>query len=423
MALTHKMATLLVVGATLLTPSAVASGEFESREVATIQPAAEGDVVWGISTREGSVNTAGIRGNGVSNYADVSASGRFVVFVSWASNLVQNDTNVQQDVFIRDTSTETTRRISVSSDEEQLAEGGLSPTISANGRYVAFHSGGSGILVRDRREGTTLSVAHGIEPSISPDGSQVAFVSSSQLTSRDRDSSKDVFVVDWMQGVTRMVSVRNSGSPADSTSVSPSISQHGRYVSFFSRQLSAADTGEAFDMYVRDRFRGTTEWISVPREGKQSNRDSYSGSISARGRYVAFTSHSNKLTARDTNGSALDVFVRDRARDVTRLVSVNNRGRQGAGSSYDPDLSGDGRWVVFTSDNRLVGADFGDQSDVYIRNLRTHTTKLVSIGNDAHPGGRETFRPALSKDGNHVAFTVGPRCCYQVLIRSRAEAR
>jgi Tol biopolymer transport system component len=216
---------------------------------------------------------------------------------------------------------------------------------------------------------------------------------------------------------TTRVSVSSAGAQGDRDSFAAGISADGRYVLFNSlaRNLVSGDTNDRDDVFVADRNAGTVERVSVRSGGGQANPGSdpyggsYAGGLSANGRYVVFNSDSPNLVPRDTNHTA-DVFVHDRARDVTTRVSVGARGRQANGPSGDPAISANGRYVAFSSlASNLVRGDTNGMSDVFVRDLRTGRTvraSLTSHGAQArcNQSGCESTEPALSANGRFVAF-------------------
>jgi len=312
------------------------------------------DVVTGATTRVSLAN-GGAQANNDSQGASISADGRFVAFGSVASNLVAGDTNGKFDVFVHDRDTGATTRISVATDGTQANNYSFSAAISADGRYVAFTSDASNLVagdtndtsnvfVHDRDTGATtrISVASdgtqannaGVGPSISADGRYVAFFSmASNLVAGDTNDTFDVFVHDRDTGTTTRVSVASGGIQANNYSIQPAISADGRYVAFQSwpsDPVSGETTGRR-DVFVRDRVTGATTRVSIASSGTQANNDSSSGgaAISADGRFVTFESLANNLVAGDTNGKQ-DVFVRDRLAPglaaVTRLSDFNKDG-------------------------------------------------------------------------------------------------
>jgi Tol biopolymer transport system component len=268
----------------------------------------------------------------------LSADGRFVAFTSDASNLVPGDTNGVPDIFVRDRQAGTTERVSVAAGGAQAnGFGSDTPSLSVDGRFVAFRSFASNlvpgdtssvsdIFVRDRQAGTTerINVASdGTEagntsdaPSLSVDGRFVAFRSgASNLVPGDTNGVPDIFVRDRQAGTTERVNVAADGAQAnDGYSFPGGISADGRFVAFTSdaSNLVPGDTGPS-DIFVRDRQAGTTERVNVAADGTQANGfGAYSPFLSADGRFVAFQSTATNLVPGDTNDIG-DVFVAERA--------------------------------------------------------------------------------------------------------------
>ncbi len=346
------------------------------------------------TTERVSVSTGGAQGNDssyLSGLRSISADGRFVTFDSWASNLVAGDTYGNRDVFVRDRQSGTTERVSVATGGMQGHADSWFPSISADGRFVAFESlasnlvagdtnGWPDVFVRDRQSGTTerVSLAPGgaegdndsSDPSISADGRFVAFWSwASNLVAGDTNGWADVFVCDRQSGTTERVSLATGGAEGNNGSAYPAISADGLFVAFQSSasNLVIGDTNARADVFVRDRQSGTTERVSVDSAGAQGNLDSWYPSISADGHFVAFFSFSSNLVAGDTNAHE-DVFVRDRQSGTTERVSVATDGTQGNTASESPSISADGRFVAFESfSSNLVPGDTNESDDVFVR--------------------------------------------------------
>jgi Tol biopolymer transport system component len=256
-----------------------------------------------------------------------------VVFQSFASNLVAGDTNGATDVFVRDRERGVTRRVSVSSRGQQAESASLDPVVSADGRFVVFQSFASNLVAGDTRSADVFvrdRVAHvtrrvsvgrgGVQtngksrfPAISANGRYVAFSSfATNLVAGDTNGLQDVFVWDRVVQVTRRVSVGRDGAQANGYSYWPAISANGRYVAFNSDADNlVADPNRKDNVFVRDRVVKVTRRVSVGRDGAQGNGHSYSygQAISANGRYVAFDSYATNLVTGDTN-SSVDVFLR-----------------------------------------------------------------------------------------------------------------
>jgi hypothetical protein len=287
-----------------------------------------------------------------------------VAFESPATNLVAGDTNASSDIFVRDRVSGTTERVSIDSNGVEGNSGSNNPSISANGRFVAFWSGAS------------------------------------NLVAGDTNSSFDVFVHDRQSGTTERLSVDSVGLQGNDDSFSPSISADGRFAAFYSNatNLVAGDTNGQPDVFVRDRVNGTTELVSVATNGTAANSYSHYPAISADGRFVAFHSNASNLVLGDTNG-AIDVFVHDRQLGTTERVSVDTYGAQANSLySYSASISADGRFVAFWSDAwNLVANDTNGSWDVFVRDRgpltpNTYCTSgttsngcSASIAADSHP--------------------------------------
>src|SRR5690606_534630 len=207
-------------------------------------------------------------------------------------------------------------------------------------------------------------------PSISADGRYVSFDSgSTNLVNGDTNGRSDVFVHDRLTGNTSRVSVNSAGVQGDGDSGVSSISADGRYVAFASAatNLVAGDTNIESDVFVHDRLTGNTTRVSVSTGGVEGNSGSGGPSISADGRYVAFASTASNLVLSDYN-TEVDVFVRDRLKGTTALVSQSSTGTTGNRGSYSPSISADGRYIVFDSPaSTLTDGHVGEYWDVFIR--------------------------------------------------------
>ncbi|MEW6476873.1 MAG: hypothetical protein AB1679_31840 [Actinomycetota bacterium] len=324
----------------------------------------------------------------------ISADGMVVAFSSQATNLVSGDSNGLTDVFVHDRARKETTRVSVGPNGLE-ATGGQSdggsymPAVSADGRFVAFASdadnlvaddtnNATDVFVHDRQTRTTTRVSVGpngvqaedlsYNPSISADGSVVAFVSRApNLVAGDTNTETDVFVRDIKAGAT--VAVRSGNGPVgDGPSSVPALSADGRWVAFASAatNLVDGDTNNAVDIFVFDRRTGGVERVSVGSDGAPANRDSDTPAISADGRFVAFSSGAKNLVPADTNNKT-DIFVRDRRIAATTRVNVGPSPDQADRPSLRPSLSADGRFVAFQSAAaNLVAGDTNAAPDIFV---------------------------------------------------------
>jgi archaellum component FlaF (FlaF/FlaG flagellin family) len=383
----------------------------------------------GPTTTRVSVSTTGNQSNDRSDDPAISADGRYVTFDSDAANLVPDDTNDVSDIFVRDRTTGTTTRVSVSTNGNQANQFSRASAISADGRYIAYHSLASNLVpddtnneidvfVWDRVTGITSRVSVSTNeyqanryselPAISADGRYITYHSlATNLVPRDTNSAYDVFVRDQSTGTTRRVSVSTTGDQGNRDSFEPAISADGRYVSYTSSatNLVPDDTnGDRTDVLVWDRTTGTTGRISVSTSGEQGNDGSFTSVLSADGRYVSYASDASNLVPDDTN-NATDVFVRDRSTGTTRRISVSTVGTQGNGFSRSPAVSADGRYVAYHSlATNLVPDDTNGVTDVFVRDRFTGTTRRVSVSTNGYQANHHSELPAISADGRHIAY-------------------
>ena len=242
---------------------------------------------------------------------------------------------------------------------------------------------------------------------VSADGRIVAFWGlASNLVPGDTNCEEDVFVRDRSTGITERISVSSSGAEGNDESGWPAISADGRIVAFQSRatNLVAGDSNQESDIFVHDRSTGITELISVDSSGAGGNDDSFDPAISADGWVVAFQSLASNLVPGDTKGHP-DIFVHDRSTGLTERVNVDSSGTEANGNSQDPAISADGRVVAFSSGARnLVPSDTNRTTDVFVHDRSTGLTERVSVDSSGTEGNSGSGYPALSADGQLVAF-------------------
>lgn len=380
-------------------------------------------------TRLVNVNSLGTQGNGISRPGAISADGRYVVFESDADNLVADDTNATGDVFVRDRLTGKTTRVSVSSAGAQANGSSYAVGVSADGRFVVFGSSASNLVdrdtngytdafVHDRVTGKTTRVSvdslgrqgnYGGHPTaISANGRYVAFHSlSNTLVANDTNSKNDAFVYDRWSGETTRVSVDSFGTQGNMDSMSAAISANGRYVTVWSSasNLVAGDSNNAYDAFIHDLITGETALASVDSSGAQGNASSTPGAISANGRFIAFSSGASNLVFGDTNGTT-DAFVRDRWNGETRRISVDSAGAEALGGYSSPTaISADGRFITFASTaTNLVAGDTNAKEDAFVHDRITGKTSRISVSTAGAEGKGDSEPTAISADGRFVAF-------------------
>jgi len=358
----------------------------------------------------------------------ITPDGRYVAFVSGASNLAPGATGQHDEVYVRDLRTGRVRIASIASDgspgaglpKEAGCRGADYPSISADGRYVAFTS---------------------------------CYVNLTG-TGRDTNGNTDVFVHDMRTGKTTMASVSSTGVQARSESWQSVISADGRYVAFTSTDSSVLD-GAACDnplaatsfanvtlcqyqVYVHDLKTARTWRVSESAGGQPADSASYAPSISADSRYVVFTSEADNLVDNDSNRclptrpvSCPDVYLHDLRSGRNELVSVALDGRAPLGSSpgqpltagysgaaesgdafYPTSVSADGRYVVFGSNasGLVPSTPAVGQRGIYVRDRVLRRTVRVSVDSAGVPFdvGGYASHVAISASGR---FVVLPEAC------------
>lgn len=350
-------------------------------------------------------NSDGVPGDDNSGHPSVSAGGRFVAFGSDANNLA-DDEIASTNVFVRDLQTGQTELVSRHSNGAAADADSYAPSLSADGRYVAFDSFAANLVDDD--------------------------------TVQCDPYCRNVFVHDLQTGETTLVSRNSAGEPGNGPSGSAVISADSRYVAFGSTASNLAEGDDAFcgatrclQVFVHDRLTGETSVVSRSTDGELGNGHSYPPVISADGRYLAFTSLATNLTndiIEDCDGNVVvdqcgSVFVHDRQTGETTIVTRGPDGESANGPSDNPALSADGRYVAFDSwadnlthdDTQLCG-EINRYSclDVFVHDRQTGRTVLVSRHSDGAPGMEDSRVPSLSADGRYIAFvsedyTLGTR--------------
>ena len=315
----------------------------------------------------------------------ISADGRFLTFASYAP-LLRGDTNGRSDIYVFDMSTRQLTMESALADGSPSNGDSFGPDISDDGRFLVFHSSGR-LIPRSGQDPTQ------------------------QIVLRDRQLD-----------ITTVLSTNEAGERGNDDSSGAAISGDGRVVAFESHATNlvpgADGNGAASDVYAVTIATRAIVRVSTTSTGRQhATGASFGPSISADGQLIAFTSSAwldeeHHRSARRTvkaqplqpNGELRNVFVRDLARGTTRRISRTNRGDPN-GPSYLPAISQDGRWIAFVSNaTDLVTGDENELSDVFLHDLHTSKTSLVSRSASGEPANGASSRPAISANGQYVAF-------------------
>jgi len=397
-------------------------------------------------TERVNVSTGGQQANASTFRGNVSADGRFVVFASFATSLVPNDTNGVEDVFLRDLRLGTTTRVSVSSTGVEGNGGSLHPMVSADGRLIYFRSRASNLVpadrdgvedlfVHDRITGRTSIVPLGpiqekpnraggptsrpdcdkwCTNDLSADGSVLLLSSRApSLTRGDMPGDRDVFVL--AHGRLIRVDVGPAGE-GNGVSEGSSISADGHVVTYrsWASDIVRDDTNKRPDVFVRDWVTGVTQRANVSSSGAQADGTSFRGVLSADGRYVGFRSRAKNLVKHDTN-DALDVFIRDLRRKKTIRISVASSGTQADPRGLSkavryrvfmsrPFLSRHGRFAAFTSRAaNLVRGDTNRHSDIFVRDLKLKRTVRVNMGFAGQADSTSSIT-GISDDGRVIGY-------------------
>lgn len=391
------------------------------------------DLASGVITQASTASSA-TEGNGASQAANISGDGRYVAFVSSASNLVSDDTNAAPDIFVKDRTTGITTRVSTGTSGLQANSPSATPGISADGRYVVFQSeannlvsddvnGHQDIFVKDRSTGVTTRVStdssavsanhDSSRPSISGDGRYVVFESEAgNLVSGDTNGHRDIFVKDRVAGITTRVSIGPAAVEGNQDSSYASISADGRFVTYQSAasNLVVGDTNLGPDVFLHDMASGATIRASTGFPAAQGNGDCFASAVSGDGRYVLFASYADNLVAGDTNGGT-DVFAKDLSSGAIAAVSNRNAEISAIEAGFgtytgQPSISGDGRYVAFASNaGNLVFDDTNQAMDIFMKDLLTGVTTRVSTDSAGSQGNGGSWEPGISSDGRYVAFS------------------
>jgi len=361
----------------------------------------------------------------------ISADGRFVAFTSYASNLVDGDTNGVSDVFVRDRLTQITTRVSTTSTHAQSTNASYSPSITPDGRYISFtsesdlavpDSNGAPDVYRYDRLSYELTAASvnaagqignsvSNSPHISDDGNVIVFASSAtNLVAGELVPRSYIFARDIAANVTQRVSAGVGGAEANGASGDPLVSGDGNVVCFSSAATNLVSGISGQHLYAYDRTASTTEQVDVGPTGEQPDyTPSSCGGLSHDGRYIVLVSPASTLDpASGATGYNSRIYVRDRQNNSTTLVSKNSLGVELNNGSFQPHISGDGRYVTFVSPANNydpLAPDFSYNYRVFVYDTASAVLFQVSTAADGIPADDLSFSPHLSRSGKRIVFT------------------
>lgn len=350
-----------------------------------------------------STTTTGASGAGYSDNPSITTDGRYTSFASDAADLVSGDSNGTRDIFLFDQQNNLVRRLSLSQQGAQANGASNNPAISGNGRYVAFSSDATNLVLGDVNGFT------------------------------------DIFIVDTITGAISLQSVATGGTQANSSSFRPSVSQDGRYLVFESSATNLASSATATGVthiYLRDRdvsgsgtfdTSGNTSTTLIDVSGSTpGNASAVQAQISADARYVVFASKATNLAASATTVGRQHIYLRDRTSATTTLVDAGVAGAESNADSRNPSISrntgvttgigADGRHVAFASDaTNLIAGDTNTVSDIFAWDRVTSAIVRVSVSSAGAEGTDPTvsnvsgshlgsINPSISATGRYVTF-------------------
>ena len=384
--------------------------------------------IWLVSRSDG-----GAEADDKSKYAAISGDGRYVTFGSWATNLDAAATGAAYQIFRKDLNTGALTFVSCdasgvegNADAEEWGRN----HVSDDGRFVAFLSEATNLdtaatsgndqafrkdlvtgvilLVSCNVSGVTEANSEAWRLDMTPDGRYVSF--RSQATNLDGAASgadeqvfrKELATYSGASTNIMLVSSDSSGTEGDGDSRASHITSDGRYVAIQSgatNLVAAASSGD-YQIFRKDVVTGAVRLASCTAGGVQADADCNHPEITPSGRYVAFHSSATNLPG---TGTDTQVYRKDLATGAIRIVSCNAAGVEGDSYSQRPKISDDGRYVVFESEAVSLGAD-GVNKQILLKDLNTGTVSLVSSSAAGVTSDSTTGHPSMTPDGLYVVF-------------------
>jgi hypothetical protein len=395
-----------------------------------------------------SIDPVGTEANGSSSDPSLAPGGTLVAFASEAENLVPGgDVNEASDIFVKDLTTGLVQRISMGLGGFQANASSLNPVFSPTGGKIAFVSQADNLVADDGNEAQDIfiwsngtitrvstnadgeeAVGYSDAPAFSSDGTKLVFVSSARnLVDEDDDNgATDIFVKDLLSGQIVRVNKSASGEEAHGDgegggySYQPIFSPDASRVAFVSiaDNLVSGDTNDVTDVFVKTLTgtpSGAIVRVSVSATNVEANASSYDPAFSPDGGRVAFTSFASNLLGGDVNNAfnlpgddnnASDIFIKNLSDGSVTLVSTNAAGAQADGNSWGAVFSPDGARIFFLSDaSNLVAGDNNGSTDIFVKDLFTGAIARISTDSSGVEANDDVLQFVLSPDGNHIAFS------------------
>ena len=363
----------------------------------------------------------------------LSDDGRYVAF-STPAGLVPEDTNDFDDVYFADLETEELTWVSRTHDGSQPDGGSWKPEISPDGRYVAFmsmannlvpedHDPSMDLFVFDRHTGALECITADVDadvssPRFSGDNQRIVyeFELNDNIPSSPNSPTTDIALFDRTTGERRVITRGYDGQTANNITWRPHISHNGGFIVFQSMasNLVPNDTERSWDVFLYDVSANSMECLSVNEQGDPANGASRSVRISADGRFATFQSAATNLRATNVDNAEY-VYLLDRATNELRSLAGDGT-PDGATAAMRPDISGDGRYVVFHGSNRadLETAPYSN-GDIFVYDRIRGETRRLTVQEDGSPTKATSAYASISGDGRTVTFlsdattlTTGP---------------
>jgi len=392
------------------------------------------DMLLGI-TRRVSVSTLGIQSDAHCEYPRISATGQAVVFETRAKTLSALDSDIYDDIYLHLLTDGSTMYVSKPFDGGANVNRSHLPSISGDARFVVFDTPSSRIIQGDPNNSHDVvlwdasigksalgsigtapalldSAAEG--PEIAPSGRYIAFYSYSSNASLEDDEqaedpfgTHDVFLIDTFTNAIEIVSWSKNGGEADSSSLDPDVSDDGRYVAFasYADNLTADLVGLSGMIFIRDRNTAETVLVSKRLDNTIANQHCANPSIGGDGTIVVFETEASNLIGDDTNG-VFDIYMKDMLSGAISRISLTHTNGQADSRSQSPDISGDASAVVFQSSaHNMVPEDTSSDLDVFMRDLKLGTTRLVSAAANGSAGNGTSSNARIAWGGRYVVFS------------------